>query len=266
MVETRDGAFGCGVRWRKMYLEGKDPVGSTRLSTTMNRSKIFKAFVILANVVVISCALSVGVSSGEPGLAFKEHALATHFSVLQLGMCALASGLSLCFVLFSSTKKGLWECLFWVALVAGFAFAALDELFMYHERLDKTIHALLSIKQTPWTDRFDDLIVGLYVGLGTWLVLMSSKIDSFLDQSKYLFVRGFTVAFIMVGLDLLTNGRDFMAWLFGQDLGLFLRTWLSILEDCLKLVAVAIFLIGLAQNADLLWSKSRLVGPQVDDK
>ena len=110
------------------------------------------------------------------------------------------------------------------------------------------------------------MIVGLYVGLGTWLVLMSSKIDSFLDKSKHLFVWGFTVAFVMVGLDLLTNGRDFMAWLFGQDLGLFLRTWLSILEDCLKLVAVAIFLIGLAQNADLLWSKSRLVGPQVDDE
>ena len=228
--------------------------------------KIFKAIVILANVVVISCALAMGVSSGEPGVAFKEHALATHFSVLQLGMCAVASGFSLCFVLFSSTKKRLLECLFWVALVAGFAFAALDELFMYHERLDKTIHTLLSIKQTPWTDRFDDLIVGLYVGLGAWLVLMSSKIDSFLDQSKYLFVRGFTVAFIMVGLDLLTNGRDFMAWQFGQDLGLFLRTWLSILEDCLKLVAVAIFLIGLAQNADLLWSKSRLVGPRVDDE
>ena len=75
----------------------------------MNRSKIFKAFVILANVVVISCALSVGVSSGEPGVAFKEHALATHFSVLQLGMCAVVSGFSLCFVLFSSTKKGYWS-------------------------------------------------------------------------------------------------------------------------------------------------------------
>ena len=232
----------------------------------MNRSRIFRAIVILANVVVIGCALSMGVSSGEPGVAFKEHALATHFSVLQLGMCAVASGLNLCFVLFYSTKKGLWECLFWVALVGGFAFAALDELFMYHERLDKTIHAMLSIKQTPWTDRFDDLIVGLYVGLGAWLVLMSSKIDSFLDQPKRLFVWGFAVAFVMVGLDLITNGRDFMAWLFGQDLGLVLRTWLSILEDCLKLVAVAIFLVGLLQNADLLWSKSRLAGPRVDDK
>ena len=135
---------------------------------------------------------------------------------------------------------------------------ALDELLMFHERIDKGIHSILSLKQNAWTDRFDDLIVGLYVGLGAWFILVVAKVESFLGRPKRLFVGGLAVAVVMVGLDLLTNGRAFVTWLFGPELGIFLRIWLSILEDCLKLVAVAMFLIGLVQNADLLSSSSRL--------
>ena len=62
---------------------------------------------------------------------------------------------------------------------------------------------------------------------------------------------------VMVGLDLLANSRKFMTWLIGSNLGMFLRTWLSILEDCLKLVAVALFLTALVQSADLLRSGSK---------
>ena len=222
----------------------------------MIRSKKFQLAVILVNALVISAALLIGVLSGKPGLAFKEGELVTYFSTLQLGICAVASGLN-CYLVYSSTKKWSRECIFWIVIAGGFAFGALDEFFMFHERIDKAIHELLSLQQTPWTDRFDDLIVGLYVGLGAWLVLMSVKVESFLNQPKSLFVRGLAIAVVMVGLDLLTNGRDFMMWLFGPDLGLFLRTWLSILEDCLKLSAVAIFLIALVQNADLLWSRSK---------
>ena len=222
----------------------------------MIRSKKFQAAVILANALVISGALLIGVLSGKPGLAFKEGELVTYFSTLQLGMCAVASGLN-CYLVYSSAKKWSWESIFWILLVGGFVFGSLDELFMFHERIDKAIHELLSLQQTPWTDRFDDLIVGLYVGMGAWLVFMSAKVESFLDEPKRLFARGLAIAVVMVGLDLLTNGRDFMMWLFGPDLGLFLRTWLSILEDCLKLSAVAIFLIAFVQNADLLRSRSR---------
>ena len=90
---------------------------------------------------------------------------------------------------------------------------------------------------------------------------MGAKVESFLDQTKRLFALGLMIAVVMVGLDLLTNGREFMTWLFGPGLGMLLRTWLSILEDCLKLAAVAIFLIGLVRNADLLWLRSRLSVP-----
>ena len=239
-----------------MQLEGKCLVGLQDRRKKMIRSKRFPVAVILTNAVVIGGALTIGVLSGKPGLAFKEGELVTYFSTLQLGMCAVASGLNF-YLVFSSAKKWSWESIFWIVIAGGFLFGALDEFFMFHERIDKAIHKLLSLQQTPWTDRFDDLIVGLYVGLGAWLIFASARVESFLDQPRRLFAKGLAIAVVMVSLDLLTNGRDFMMWLFGQNLGLFLRTWLSILEDCLKLVAVALFLIGLAQNADLLWSRSR---------
>ena len=230
---------------------------SRRLLAKMTRSKGFRTIVICANALIIVIALLIGALSGKPGLAFKEGELVTYFSSLQLGMCSVVSGLNF-FPVFLSEKKWSRECLFWAVLVGGFAFGALDELLMFHERIDKGIHSILSLKQNAWTDRFDDLIVGLYVGLGAWFILVVAKVESFLGRPKRLVVGGLAVAVVMVGLDLLTNGRAFVTWLFGPELGIFLRIWLSILEDCLKLVAVAMFLIGLVQNADLLSSSSRL--------
>ena len=126
----------------------------------MIRSKKFQAAVILANALVISGALLIGVLSGKPGLAFKEGELVTYFSTLQLGMCAVASGLN-CYLVYSSAKKWSWESIFWILLVGGFVFGSLDELFMFHERIDKAIHELLSLQQTPWTDRKSDSMAGL---------------------------------------------------------------------------------------------------------
>lgn len=226
----------------------------------MIRSKKLQEAVILANALVISGALLIGILSGKPGLAFEEGELVTYFSTLQLGACAVASGFN-CYFVFSSAKKWSRECVFWIVIAGGFAFGALDESFLFHERIDKVIHEILSLQQTPWTDRFDDLIVGLYVGMAAWFVFMGAKVESFLDQTKRLFALGLMIAVVMVGLDLLTNGREFMTWLFGPGLGMLLRTWLSILEDCLKLAAVAIFLIGLVRNSDLLWLRSRLSAP-----
>ena len=59
---------------------------------------------IFANAVVICGALLIGISSGKPGLAFKEGELVTYFSTLQLGMCAVASGLNF-YLVYSSIKK-----------------------------------------------------------------------------------------------------------------------------------------------------------------
>ena len=172
---------------------------------------------VLANAAVIGAAFLIGVWGGKPGLAFKEGELVTYFSTLQLGMCAVASGLNF-YSVYLPARKWSRDSVFWLVLGGGFAFGSLDDFFMFHERMDKLIHEVLSLQQTPWTDRFDDLIVGLYVGLGAWLVLMSAKAESFLQRPKRLFAQGLMLAVVMVGLDLLTNGREFMTCLLGSDL------------------------------------------------
>ena len=73
---------------------------------------------------------------------------------------------------------------FWLILVAGFVCLAFDEIFMYHERFDKYLHFALSIRETPWTDRIDDLLVGLYVALASLLVILSAKVQSFSEAAK----------------------------------------------------------------------------------
>ena len=70
----------------------------------MIRSKKLQEAVILANAVVITGALLIGILSGKPGLAFEEGELVTYFSTLQLGACAVASGFN-CYFVFSPAKK-----------------------------------------------------------------------------------------------------------------------------------------------------------------
>ena len=38
----------------------------------------------------------------------------------------------------------------------------MDDRFMFHENLDKGIHALFQWEETKLSDRLDDIIVGIY--------------------------------------------------------------------------------------------------------
>jgi hypothetical protein len=72
-----------------------------------------------------------------------------------------------------------------------------------------------------------------------------------------MFSIGLLVAVAMVVLDVMTNGPELMHWLFGVGLGDWLKTWLSVLEDALKLCIVFVFVNGLLINLDAILLQSR---------
>lgn len=123
-----------------------------------------------ANACVLVVALVHGISLGKPGAAFSEEGLVTYDSGRQLYLCSFAS-LSNGYFAFRFHHTLLsTDTLFWLALTAGFLFLAFDELFMVHESMDRYIHQLFALKETPWTDRLDDLLVGLYVAVAALVV------------------------------------------------------------------------------------------------
>ena len=203
-----------------------------------------------ANAFVLVAALVYGVSLGKPGAAFSEEGLVTYASDWQLYLCSFASLLNGYFAFGCHRRLLSTDTLFWLALTAGFLFLAVDEIFMVHESMDRYIHQLFALKETPWTDRLDDLLVGLYVAVAALVVWLAGEIRSFCGQAKKRFLIGLLLAVVMVVLDVITNGPELMGWVFGAGLGEWLRTWLSVVEDALKLLAVAVFLNGLLFNME----------------
>ena len=148
------------------------------------------------------------------------------------------------------------DLIFWLLLTLGFSFLAFDEFYMVHESMDQQLHHLLALNETPWTDRLDDVLVGLYVAAAVLVVWLAGRIRSFFGKAKRMFSIGLSLAMIMVFLDVITNGPELMSWVFGAGLGEWLRTWLSVLEDALKLLSVFVFLNGLLFNLEEILLKS----------
>ena len=209
------------------------------------------------NLAVLLVALVYGLIRGKPGIAFSEDGFVTDASGWQLMLSSLVA--LLIGGLFCRQQKR-WisvDLVFWLLLTLGFSFLAFDEFYMVHESMDQQLHHLLGLNETPWTDRLDDLIVGVYVGCGVLIVSLASRVKSFTLRAKRMVSLGLVVAVLMVALDVITNGPELMNWMFGVDLGGFLRTWLSVLEDGLKLTAVFLFLNGLLINLEQLSLQTR---------
>ncbi len=221
----------------------------------LNRYNLAKWLIVATNVFVIGGSIVNGLLNGDPQYSFDEGDFVTEVSGWQLALCAVAGSINFSFFLAWTKKLFSLDSLFWLILVAGFVYLSFDEIFMYHERLDKYLHFVLSIRETPWTDRIDDLLVGLYVSLASLLVVLSARVQSFSEASKRIFIRALFVAAGMVALDIVTNGAEFTDWLFGPVLGEFMRVWLSVIEECFKLIASALLLLGLISNCRFLREK-----------
>ena len=218
---------------------------------------VIRRVTVSINGLILLIAVFYGVSVGKPGAAFSEAGIVTYASGWQLYLCSFLCLLNGYFAFGCRRKLLSKDSLFWLVSMLGFMYLAFDEFFMYHESIDRYIHQVLALNETPLTDRLDDLLVGIYVGAAGLVVWGASRVRSFSAQAKRMFSIGLLVAVVMVILDVMTNGPELMHWMFGVGLGNWLKTWLSVLEDALKLCIVFAFVNGLLINLDSILLQSR---------
>ncbi|WP_420862746.1 hypothetical protein [Algirhabdus cladophorae] len=135
--------------------------------------------------------------------------------------------------------------LIWLIMAAGFMFLAYDDLFKFHEGLDKDIHKFFNITETSLTDRIDDIIIAIYAFLGVaTLYFYRAEITRHPVLFAYLGI-GFAVVGLSVILDIVTNDAAILQWAGIPDTILpGIKKSLGTLEEVAKLMAEAIFLAG----------------------
>ena len=175
---------------------------------------------------------------------FEDGGFITYFSFVQLCLLSYIS-----YKVFRERALGLmffwrYPLTVWLLISAGFAFLALDELFMIHEWMDKTIHVIGRFPETGLSDRIDDLIVGLYglTAIGV-LVHYRCELKKYRQVLPYVVI-GFTLLFLMVGVDVLTNRDDILRAIFSREIAASIMSWAFILEESLKLFSEAFLVIA----------------------
>ncbi len=203
------------------------------------------ARILLGTGIAVAGAILVGGLDGELDREFAEGELITWVSVLLLVLISVLN-----FRLYRMRRGPLGlklsnPAIVWAFIGAGFAYLALDDAFRIHENLDKYGHVLFGIEETPLTDRADDLLIGFYglIGLGV-LWFYRHELLRFRQLLPYLAV-GFGLLFLQVGLDVMTNGKEYLR-LFDRDTfnRAEIHDMFEIAEETVKLFAEAVFLSG----------------------
>ncbi|MGA9435887.1 MAG: hypothetical protein WBV62_16780, partial [Roseobacter sp.] len=143
------------------------------------------------------------------------------------------------------SKKLFEPRLIWLLMAFGFFFLALDDAIKIHENTEKVVLKYFELAETAVWDRLDDVIIALYAAIGAGVLYI---FRSELRRYKFLFgylLAGFAVLFLMIVLDLISNGLGFFLWLdASEDAAKLWETNLSTLEEVSKVLAEAIFLSG----------------------
>jgi hypothetical protein len=227
----------------------------------ISATSVFTA-VLAMNVVAIALAMLLG---EPPGRYFKEGGYVTFLSFVQL---LAISGIA--WAVFRVRKGAsridahgrLTERL-WLLIAVSFFFLAFDEVIEIHENIDKLIHYLLGIEETGLTDRIDDFIV---VGYGfVALIVLFIYRDELRRYRQVLprVVLFFSLVFVMMVLDILTN-RDDIIRHFVEDTGSAVRLfeWLDAFEDACKMIAEAILIGAALRCLEIARSRESVPGPR----
>ena len=210
-------------------------------------SKRFILITIVLEVLVIGSALlRAFLLNVNPKRYFDDQGYVSWFSFLQILAAAY-----LAWKIYSSRKshatktsnKGSASYNFWAILSGGFLFLGIDEMWEIHENLDRLIHNLFQIKETAITDRIDSLIVLVYALIGIGILYWAKSELKKFKSALPLFGIAFCLVFLMIFLDLLTDSRDLIYWLFNNDLANIVYQTLNIVEECCKIFAEGMFII-----------------------
>ncbi len=212
--------------------------------TTNFRLEHIKFFALVAYIAYLVAILLSATS-------YNEGSIITKISALQLTLCSLTS---LIIPLVLSLRRGgikLTEFFIWFFLAMGFAFLAMDDSLMFHERLDYAIHSAFGWQETRLSDRIDDIIVGFYAIIGAIFVFCSRHYfrfsTRFLNFAKY----SLAMAFLMVACDF-SPFFSFPAHV---------SQYLAHLEEWAKIFGGAFLLIGLLCALEDA-SKLKIIAPQ----
>jgi len=217
------------------------------LSDNVRQITRFDRFVVLGvlvvNAAVLAYAVIDGNASGDPGRKFAESSYTTWISSLQLLTIAVFA-FGVYWYRFRDVRRIFSVIIIWFLIGVGFTFLAADEKFLFHENLDKKIHAVTGMTETAWSDRIDDLIVLLYglIGIAA-LWCCRHEVLRFPYPLRYLY-GGFALLLLMVILDVASNGDDFILALGIGEHAVIVTRWLGAIEDVCKIMAEAFFLAG----------------------
>ena len=122
------------------------------------------AALLTVSAVLITLTIAAGVAwHDNPARYFGERKFGTYLSFFMLLGAAILSGL------IAQRLRGEPSRRFWVVAAGLFAWVACDDLFVFHERADKLVHALLGWDpDDAVTDAADDAIVAVYGLFAAW--------------------------------------------------------------------------------------------------
>jgi len=211
--------------------------------------------VLLLNSLAVVVALMIYSDTGINN--FNEGGFITQLSVFQLLMISWLS--YKVFKARSVTRKGsFWRdsSVVWWVISLGFLYLAADELYEFHERIDRQIHNVFNLQQTGFTDRIDDLLVGLYGLVGIGVLIIYRNEWKIYKEARLFLICGFFLFFAMVQLDVLTNRKDILTLFFDMERAKFLNGLLRIIEDVFKVFSEGFFLLAFY----LIWLKTKVHG------
>lgn len=209
------------------------------------KNRRFLLGTLLGATLLLGLAILIGLLSGNPGSQFKEGGLVTFISGgLLLWIAWVLNQIRKLRHVAPDRSFFRPATAIWGMMALGFLFLAADEMLALHEKMDKLLHRLFHMEETALTDRLDDLIVGGYGLLGL-AALFFHRAELVRWKQAFLWIgAGFTLLFMMVGLDTLTNRNDILESLWEKPKANALAIWLSVLEDSFKVYAETCFLLG----------------------
>lgn len=206
--------------------------------------RLTTSLVLLVNLLAVGAGLLIFRLRGVNH--FREQGFITGLSVVQLLAAACLS-----YRAWRTRGAGgrvpIWKdpSALWALIALGFLFLAADDRFTIHENVDKEIHRLFNLQETGLSDRIDDIVVGLYAVAGISVLAHYRHELSRYPSARPLGVLAFLLLFGMVSLDALTNRDDILLLLWNPRQVAPLCSWLSHVEDSLKLFAEAFFILAL---------------------